>query len=260
MMPKRRTGLTFLLAQAAWLIPGAARADVVTPLASEGWVLDDNCHAEGLVAGEARCFSKRWVPESVATERMARARARRAAMASDPLAAGCDGQKLQAYSPTMTPGAMGANDLQTAYRLPTSTATGAGKIVAVVDACGYSNLVADLNVYRKQYGIPEIQECGSKAGVAPTKGGAQCIGIVSQTGTATLPADDSNWSGETALDVQMVSAACPNCSILVVQAKSSSSLETGIAEAVTLGADGVSNSGGRSSRAGKRSSRATRAS
>ena len=67
---------------------------------------------------------------------------------------------------------------------------------------------------------------------------------MSQTGTATLPTEDSGWSGETALDVQMVSAACPECSILVVQATDPSTLATALAEAVTLKADAVSNSWG----------------
>jgi MYXO-CTERM domain-containing protein len=238
---------TLVLAASALFFARPARADVTLPTASEPWVLDDNCHAEGLLPGEVRCFSKRWVPESVAAQRLAQAHARLAArMKGDPFASACDGQKQTAYSPTLTPASMGAKDLATAYLLPTGAPTGAGKIVAVVDACGYSDVVKELNAYRAQYGIAPITQCGGGAGHAPTKGGAQCIGVVSQKGTATLPPDDSGWAGETALDVQMVSAACPDCSILVVQATSASgtNLDAAVAEAVKLGADAVSNSWG----------------
>ncbi|HEY2517424.1 MAG TPA: S53 family peptidase, partial [Polyangiaceae bacterium] len=218
----------------------SAKAEVLVPATTEEWVLEDLCHREGLQPDFGRCFAKRWMPANVAHERRIRAMVHPNA--------NCDGQKQSAYSPTLTPAAMGANDLITAYNLPADAPTGAGEIVAVVDACGYSDLVTELNAYRTQYGIPTITQCGGKNGVAPTKGGTQCVGIVSQTGTATVPADDSNWAGETALDVQMVSAACPKCSILVVQVKSASTanLEAGIAEAVKLGAAGVSNSWGSS--------------
>jgi subtilase family serine protease len=167
---------------------------------------------------------------------------------ADPLAGGCDGKPITAYSPTNTPASMGATDLATAYGLnATGLPTGAGKIVAVVDACGYGTLLADLAAYRAAYGIPPISECGGADGIAPTPGAATpCIGIVSQTGTATLPTQDSNWSGETALDVQMVSAGCPACSILVVQATNSGTLPTALAEAIKLKADAVSNSWGSS--------------
>jgi MYXO-CTERM domain-containing protein len=230
-----------VLAPSVFMVERAAKADLITPAASEPWVLDAVCHAEGLAKTDARCFSHRWVPESVANERLAKALARVSPSAS------CDGQKQQAYSPTLTPGSMGATDLITAYNLSDpSLPDGSGKIVAVVDACGYSDIVTDLNKYRAQYGIAAITECGGAAGTAPTAGGAQCIGVVSQTGTKTVPADDSNWAGETALDVQMISAACPKCSILVVQVKSASTanLNAGITEAVKLKADAVSNSWG----------------
>ncbi len=227
-----------VLAPSVFLAEKAAKADVLLPAVGEEWVLDHNCRREGLGPHDARCFSSRWVPKSVHE-------ARHIDAIMNPKAASCDGKPITAYSTTNTPGAMMAADLQTAYGLnDPGLPTGEGKIVAVIDACGYGSLLTDLAAYRTANNLPAISECGSANGVAPTPGGTQCIGIVSQTGTATLPADDSDWSGETALDVQMVSDACPLCSILVVQATSSGSLTTALNEAVKLKADGVSNSWG----------------
>ena len=129
-----------VLAPSMLLAERPARAGVLLSAAGEPWVLDANCHAEGLLPGAKRCFSRRWVPESVAAVRRAKALAR-------PLAGGaaCDGNPITAYSVTNTPGAMGAPDLVAAYGLAaTGLPSGAGKIVAVIDACGYGTLLADL--------------------------------------------------------------------------------------------------------------------
>ncbi len=231
-----------VLAPTVFMVERTAKADLVNLTASEPWVLDAVCHAEGLKDGDARCFSSRWVPQSAANMRLKKAMARPFASNGN-----CDGSPQQAYSPTLTPGSMGAKDLITAYNLADpSLPSGEGKIVAIVDACGYSDIVGDLNKYRAQYGLGAITQCGGGVGHAPTAGGSQCIGVVSQTGDANVPPDDSNWAGETALDVQMISAACPKCSILVVQVDSSSTadLNAGISEAITLHGDAVSNSWG----------------
>ena len=74
-----------------------------------------------------------------------------------------------------------------------------------------------------------------------------CFKKVSQTGSTTsLPTADSGWAGEISLDLDMVSATCPNCNILLVEATSASdaNLGTAVNEAVKLGAKFVSNSYG----------------
>ena len=70
---------------------------------------------------------------------------------------------------------------------------------------------------------------------------------MSETGTATLPANDDNWAGEIALDVDMVSAACPRCSILLVEAidADDGDLNTAVNYAAA-NADSVTNSYGSS--------------
>ena len=69
---------------------------------------------------------------------------------------------------------------------------------------------------------------------------------MSQDGGTTYPAYDAGWEGEISLDLDMVSAACPKCHILLVEANDSSTLDlaTGVNTAVSLGAVAVSNSYG----------------
>ncbi|MFC4034635.1 peptidase S8, partial [Streptomyces polygonati] len=136
-------------------------------------------------------------------------------------------------SPNATPSGYGPTDLQSAYALPSGA--GAGATVALVDAQDDPNAAADLSTYRSQYGLPA---CTTANG---------CFKKVSQTGSTTsLPSPDSGWAGEISLDLDMVSAVCPQCHILLVEASSASmdDLGTAVNEAVSLGAKYVSNSYG----------------
>ncbi len=68
---------------------------------------------------------------------------------------------------------------------------------------------------------------------------------VSQTGSTTsLPRSNGGWAEEISLDIDMVSAICPNCNLALVEASSSSLSALGTAEdeAAKLGADEISNS------------------
>jgi subtilase family serine protease len=82
-----------------------------------------------------------------------------------------------------------------------------------------------------------------------------CLKIVNQTGGTKLPAKNVGWGEEESLDVDMVSAICQNCHILVVEATSNSdtNLGTAVNEAVKLGAIAVSNSYGGSEFSGESS-------
>jgi subtilase family serine protease len=130
------------------------------------------------------------------------------------------------------PGGYGPSDLQSAYNLQSSN--GSGATVAIVDAFDDPNAEADLQVYRAQYGLP----------VCDTANG--CFRKVAQDGSTNYPATDPGWSEEISLDVDMVSAICPNCHILLVESNDNSLANLGAAvnEAVTLGAKYVSNSYG----------------
>jgi subtilase family serine protease len=118
-------------------------------------------------------------------------------------------------------------DFQTRYNLPSST-KGSGQIVAIVDAYDNPNVTSDLGVYRTNFGL-----------------GAANFTKYNQLGqTHSYPSGSVGWGVEIDLDVDMVSAVCPNCTIYLIEANSSSSadLDTAEAEAVTLGAHIVSNS------------------
>ncbi|MCA1832881.1 MAG: S8 family serine peptidase [Actinobacteria bacterium] len=123
--------------------------------------------------------------------------------------------------------------LQAAYVTPSSTA-GRGQTVAVVAAYDAPNVEADLGVYRSQFGLPP---CTSASG---------CFRKVDQKGGTKYPRADDRWAQEIALDLDMVSAVCPNCKILLVEAASSSFSDLGAAvdRAASLGAVAISNSYG----------------
>ena len=126
----------------------------------------------------------------------------------------------------------GPQDLQNAYSIP----FGNGTKVAIVDAYGYPNASSDLAVYRSYYKL-----------IACTTGNG-CLEVRNQTGGTKFPPPNSNWDSEQALDLDMVSAMCPRCHIILVQANSdyTSDLYTAVKEAATLGAVVISNSYGAS--------------
>ena len=130
-------------------------------------------------------------------------------------------------------------DLQSAYSINPSGAPGSGPIIAIVDAYDNPNAEADLNVYREQFGL----------GACTTDNG--CFTKVNQSGGSTPPAGDVGWGQEIALDLDMASAICPQCKLLLVEGTTASlgNLATAVDRAVTLGAVAVSNSYGMTSEA-----------
>lgn len=134
-------------------------------------------------------------------------------------------------------GGLGADDLAQMYDLDTSLDPGV--TVAIIDAFGYKNAESDLAQYRKAFGLPD---CTTANG---------CLTIVNKEGkTSPLPSqgtgDDAGWMAETALDLDMVSAACPKCKILLVQTDNAddNALLEGHAVAAMLGAAAISDSWG----------------
>lgn len=136
-------------------------------------------------------------------------------------------------SPSVTsgPAGLGPSAIQSAYNLP---AGGTGRTVAVVDAYGYPNLEADLATFRSAYGLSACTRANG------------CLKVVNQNGGSALPGFSLGWAQETALDVDAISSACPNCKILVVETNSAnlSDLGTGVNTAAALGAVAISNSYG----------------
>jgi hypothetical protein len=150
---------------------------------------------------------------------------------------------LQSATPDLyTPGY-----LQEAYDTGwLSASAGTGKTVAIIDAYGDSTAVSDLSTFRSTYGLPVLSTCGP-ASIATHSSGGPCLTVVSQTGSTTsLPTQSSSWEDEMSLDLDAVSALCPNCNILLIETKSNSypNLATGDAEALKLGVKLISNSFG----------------
>jgi subtilase family serine protease len=132
---------------------------------------------------------------------------------------------------TNGPGGYGPADLRSAYAI---TANGSDT-VAIVDAYGYPNAEADLATYRAQFGLPP---CTTANG---------CFHKLNQLGKVSpLPVNDISWSQEQAVDLDMVSAICPGCKLILLEANTASiaNLSYAVLEARRLGAHAISNSYG----------------
>jgi len=130
------------------------------------------------------------------------------------------------------PPGYGPGDLRAAYHLPVTG--GADQTVAIVDAGDDAHAEADLAIYRATYGLPP---CTTANG---------CFRKVNQAGAAAPLPEDLGWGVEISLDLDMVSAACPACQILLVGSDDETIASVAVAEntAARLGADEISNSYG----------------
>jgi hypothetical protein len=146
------------------------------------------------------------------------------------LAARASGVSPNAVAPPTS--GYGPADIKSIYSLDITK--GVGQTVAIVDAYDNPNAEKDLATFRSVYKLPP---CTTANG---------CFRKVNQRGGKAAPAGDPGWGLEIALDIQAVSAACPNCKILLVEADSAEFNDIGAAvnRAVILGAKIVSNSYG----------------
>jgi Ricin-type beta-trefoil lectin domain len=132
------------------------------------------------------------------------------------------------------------SELQDAYGLTSAASTtvpSGGETIAVVDAYNDPAAGADLDAYRSAYGLGDCDQSNG------------CLKIVNQEGATTdLPKSDptGGWELEESLDLDMVSAICPKCSIVLVEANTAQIHDLAIAErtATRSGANAVSNSWG----------------
>jgi subtilase family serine protease len=124
-------------------------------------------------------------------------------------------------------------DLHRAYNLPNTG--GAGRTIGIADALDDPLAESDLAVYRAHFHLP------------PCTTGNGCFRKLNQDGVAgNYPSSSVHWSYEISLDLDMASAVCPACHILLVEAKTPSfhNLEIAVDTAVAKGASVVSNSYG----------------
>ena len=142
-----------------------------------------------------------------------------------------DGRMIESAQPPIS--GYTPSDLRSAYKI---NANGLSTtIIAAVDAFGYTNAESDLGVYRSQWGLPA---CTTANG---------CFKKLNQTGQqGNYPAQNIGWAQESALDLDMLSAMCPNCQIWLLEANTNSfsDLATTVQTAATLGAHVISNSYG----------------
>ncbi len=120
-------------------------------------------------------------------------------------------------------------ELRSRYGL-TNPAAGAGEEVAVINSGGYPHANQDLKLYREHY---ELSTCDEED---------SCFRTVNGRGEeGKYPTTELRATEEDGLDLDMVSAACPACRILLVEAEPNKSPEA-VEEAVRLGANVVTNS------------------
>ncbi len=136
------------------------------------------------------------------------------------------------------PDGFGPADLQSAYKLTAAArSNGNDELIAIVDAYDTPHAEKDLAAYRARYGLPACTTAN------------HCFKKVNQRGkTAPLPPlappGYEGWQVETALDLDMVSANCPKCKILLVESDDDWMYNLGPAvnAAAELGAVAISNS------------------
>jgi subtilase family serine protease len=132
-----------------------------------------------------------------------------------------------------TPSGLWPADLVSAYKVPSSSTTAT---IAIVDAYNDPTAESDLNTYRAQFGLGT---CTKASG---------CLTVVNQNGgSSPLPATDGGWSQEISLDLDMASAICPSCKLLLVEATSNAFTDLVAAvdrAAATAGVVAISNSYG----------------
>jgi subtilase family serine protease len=147
--------------------------------------------------------------------------------------------KAAPASSTIPSTAKRASDIQSAYNIPAATNATVGgtngRTIAIVDAYNAPYAEKDLGVYRSAMGLSSCTTANL------------CFKKVNQNGsTSGLPRNNGGWAQEISLDLDMASAACPDCKILLVEASSASftNLAAAVNTAARLGAKAISNSYG----------------
>jgi hypothetical protein len=131
----------------------------------------------------------------------------------------------------------GADELAAAYNVPTTLP--AKQKIGILTGGYNPALEADMAVYRTQYGLPA---CTTANG---------CLQIVDARGGSTFPAPRYEDIPESSMQVQVASAVCPHCQMIIVVASDDPSRTPTLAEiaaaeneAVTLGATATTTSYG----------------
>ncbi len=144
-------------------------------------------------------------------------------------------------------GGYAPTELRSAYRIPATAPTPANLTIAIVDSYGDKSAESDLAKYREKYGLPACTHAGGCFSKVNRKGEeANYPPAQSEVSGSQNKELVKGWEGETSVDLDMASAACGQCHILLVQAGEPSVEELAAGEnvAASLGAKVISNSYG----------------
>ena len=221
--PPTSAALALALRQATGLSPAQVTTRDVCPAARPGQA---TCAAQAIVLRSNGALVRPLVHRGATLGRVRHAR-------SSAGAAPANGTPVNG-TPAVAPASGTPAYLEEAYDLSYLSQTqGTNDTVGIVDAYDDPTAQADLTTYRSNYGLPA---CTGTNG---------CFTKVNEHGgTSPLPAASSAWDTEISLDLDTVSAICPNCHILLVEANSSSTndLQKAMQTAANLGAGQISDS------------------
>jgi subtilase family serine protease len=167
------------------------------------------------------------------------------------------GTQVATYSPAQIRAAYGLPALPTTGATPTAMQAaqmGAGQTIYIVDSNNDPNVGAELATFDQKFGLigcvttPISPTTKLPLAATPTTGCTLSLVYSTSTGamTSTVPAYDSGWQTEIALDVQWSHATAPLARIILIEAPDASinSLLGAIALANTMGPGVVSMSFG----------------
>jgi len=106
----------------------------------------------------------------------------------------------------VAPSGYGPADLRDAYKITSSGSS--AHTIAIVDAFHYRQAEAHLKKYRTKFGLPPCTKLNG------------CFSQVDQRGGSNFSRGDLGWNQEAALDLDMASAMCPNCKLVLVEGDS----------------------------------------
>jgi subtilase family serine protease len=213
------------------LVVAALMAAQAPPVVQATPVIPAQVHACGAVpAGFARCFAIGLTNPNGGPNNPASRPTSPPTRSSTRTVASCPAGPNSGYTPCQ---------LQNAYVLTSAASTkGSGETEAIVDAFLDSTAFSDVSTYRAQFGLSPLTNC------ATSDTTHHCFWQVGQTGSTTAVPSRSNagWTAEQSLDVDMASAICPNCNILLVEATTNSfaNLEAAVGAAASFGHNVVS--------------------
>jgi hypothetical protein len=130
--------------------------------------------------------------------------------------------RLGVQAAAAAPAGYSPANLQAAYGLQSNT-EGMRQTVAVVVPFDDPTAAADLSIYRAQYGLTPCTTAN---------------GCFTKVDLASSPTNNAGWTAEAQIDMDVVSAVCPNCHILLAEATASDMPDLGAAVQAAV-ADGA---------------------